>query len=309
MGTTTTATTTMTANSTPTKATTTTTKYRIEMDLLISREVHKFQRVDQWNFAAPACSINLHGDAVVEEYPADNFCAKTKSKSNSNSNSTTTNSTNSNLNFRGLTFGGGSAFHQIPEDNDAPYHRTTVHVLAPSGGKMVWAQSHLHTGGINATLYKNGKSICTTRATYGTTSFHNANVNTTTVNNTTTNVNTTNANTTPTNARDEQNHLVRISSCYDQMMMNNDGNTNTNNNNTGIVVFDKGDVFTTESYYYAGTDDDRFDPSFRSLAAGEHKNVMSMFFTGVILDGTSKFLTKERTSFNLWNDFVHVAGL
>ena len=37
-----------------------TTKYRFEMDLLISKDVGKFKRVDQWNFAAPACSVNLN---------------------------------------------------------------------------------------------------------------------------------------------------------------------------------------------------------------------------------------------------------
>jgi hypothetical protein len=233
-----------------------TTKYRIELDFLVSRDVHKFQRVDQWNFAAPACSININGDAVFEDYPADNFCAKRNSTIHSLSPAFV------------LAYGSGSLFHHVPENNEEPYLRTTVNVPAPSGGKMVWAQSHLHTGGINATLYKNGKIICATETVYGT----NPDV--------------------LTNARDEQNHLVRISSCYDQIQ---DG-----------ISFDAGDVFTTESYYYAGTDDDRFS---KSLVAGEHKNVMSMFFMGVILDGNSKFLIEDRTSVNLWNDFVHVAGL
>ena len=229
-----------------------TTKYRIELDLLVSRDIHKFKRVDQWNFAAPACSININGDGVFEDYPADNYCASSKSSNPA----------------LVLSFGSGSLFHHVPENNQNPYLRTIVHVPAPSGGTMVWAQSHLHTGGINATLYQNGKIICTSEAAYGT----NPDVF--------------------TNARDEQNHLVQISSCYDQIR---DG-----------IAFAAGDVFTTESYYYAGTDDDRFS---NRLVAGEHKNVMSMFFTGVVLDGTSKFLTGARTSFNLWNDFVHVAGL
>jgi len=240
-----------------------TTKYRMELDLLVSRDIDKFKRVDQWNFAAPACSININGDAVFEDYPADNFCAKktpTAHKSSSSSSSSNPASV--------LFFGSGSLYHQVPENNQEPYLRTTVHVQAPSGGTMVWAQSHLHTGGINATLYQNGKILCTSEAVYGT----NPDIF--------------------RNARDEQNHLVKISSCYDQIQ---DG-----------IAFAAGDVFTIESYYYAGTDDDRFSNRF---VAGEHKNVMSMFFTGVVFDGTSKFLTEERTSFNLWNDFVHVAGL
>ncbi len=72
------------------------------------------------------------------------------------------------------------------------------------------------------------------------------------------------------------------------------------------IRFEAGDVFETKSYYYGGTDDDRFSSR---LAAGEHKNVMSMFLTGVVLDGDSKFLSEERTSFSLWNDFVNMAGI
>ncbi len=133
---------------------------------------------------------------------------------------------------------------------------------------MVWAQSHLHTGGINATLYKNGEAICTNEAAYG-------------------------SNLDPTsNARDEQNHLVRISSCYGQI---GDG-----------IRFEAGDVFETKSYYYGRTDDDRF---LSRLAAREHKNVMSMFFTGVVLDGDSKFLAEERTLFGPRNDFINMAGI
>jgi len=233
------------------------TKYRIELDFLVSRDIHKFQRVDQWNFAAPHCSINLKGDAVLEDYAPDNFCAKN-------------NGTTTYIKSLASTLfdGGGSLFHQVPENNEEPYLRTTVNVLAPSGGQLVWAQSHLHTGGVNATLYQNGKILCSTDAVYGTNPDASS------------------------NARDEQNHLVRISSCYDQIQNG--------------IRFEAGDVFTTESYYYGGVDDARFKGD---KAAGEHKNVMTMFFTGVVLDGNSKYLTEERTSFNLWNDFVHVAGL
>lgn len=226
----------------------TTMKYRVELDLLISEDMRAFQRVDQWNFAAPACSINLKGDAILEDYPSDNFCSDSFARYS----------------------GGGSLFHQIPENDEVPYVRTFVNVMAPSGGRMVFAQSHLHTGGVNATLYKNGEIVCATEAEYG-------------------------SNSDPiSNARDEQNHLVRISSCYDQI-----------GKDYGIR-FEAGDVFRTESYYYGGTDDVRFSSK---LAAGEHRNVMSMFFMGVVLDGDSRFTTDDRTSFSLWNDFVHLAGI
>merc|ERR1711907_860585 len=98
-----------------------------------------------------------------------------------------------------------------------------------------------------------------------------------------------------TNARNEQNHLVRITSCYDQLPL--DG-----------IQFEYGDVFMVETFYYAGVDDDRFSNPYQT--AGEHKNSMSMFFTGVVFDGDSEFLTTaKRSSFDLWNDFVHVAGI
>lgn len=223
-----------------------TTKYRVEIDLLISRDISKFKRVDQWNFAAPACAVNLNGDGVFEAYSPDNFCA----------------------NSTGLAIGGGSLFHAVPENDANPYLKTKANVLAPAGGKLVWAQGHLHTGAINVTLLLNGRVVCAANTVYGTDSNEAA------------------------NARNEQNHLVRIGSCYDEI-------------GEGGIRFEEGDVFTTESFYYAGTDDERMSGI---EAAGGHRNVMSMFFTGVDFDGDSEFLTEKRTSFNHWNDFVHIAG-
>jgi len=242
------------------------TKYTIELDILMSKDLHKFKRVDQWNFVAPACSVNVYGKSILEDYPPDNYCSKVNMFSKPPTKKSSKDSLPVELQV--LTTGGGSLFHQIYENNQEPYLQTKVNVMAPAAGKMVWAQSHLHTGGINATLYKNGVPVCTTEAVHGTNEDPS------------------------TNARNEQNHLVRITSCYDQIE---DG-----------IRFDEGDVFTTESYYYAGTDDSRFS---NALAAGEHKNVMSMFFTAVVFEGESEFLMENRTSFNLFNDFVHVAGI
>jgi len=241
--------------------TTTTTKYRIELDLLIAREVRKFRRVEQWSFAAPSCSININGDPVFERYPPDNYCY---TKHNNLGNLST------------LYIGGGSLFHQIPLQplNEDPFVRTALSILAPTGGQLVWVQSHLHTGGVNATLYRNGEIVCATEAVYGTNSDAS------------------------TNARDERGHLIRIASCYDQLP-------------AGGIRFESGDVFVTESYYYGGAiDDDRLvQQQTPGIVGGEHKNVMSMFFTGVVLDGDADFVTMERTSFNLWNNFVPVAGV
>ena len=45
-----------------------TTKYQIQVELLISKEVEKFQHVDLWTISAPACS-------TLKQYPADDFCS------------------------------------------------------------------------------------------------------------------------------------------------------------------------------------------------------------------------------------------
>lgn len=224
-----------------------TTKYQLQVDFLISRDIEKFKRVDYWQFAAPACAVNLNGHAVFEKYPADNYCF---------------NDTHS------LYDGGGSLFHQIIEDDINPYVKTKISVVAPAGGNIVFAQGHFHTGGINATLLLDGDVICSAGAVYGTDSNE------------------------ATNARNEQNHLVLIESCYTEI------------GQTG-VRFDAGAVLTTESFYYGGTDDERF---VGIGAAGEHKNVMSMFGVGVVFDGDADYLTKKRTSFAHWNNFVPIAG-
>mmetsp|Transcript_19615 Transcript_19615/g.40361 ORF Transcript_19615/g.40361 Transcript_19615/m.40361 type:complete len:584 (+) Transcript_19615:17-1768(+) len=256
----------ITTTTTHTRSKPTTTKYTIEVDILVSRDIDKFQRVEQWNFAAPKCSVNVFGDSVLEDYPSDHYCAKVNLLSKPPTKKPSKKSMP--VEVEVLSTGDGALFHQVYENNQEPYLRTAVSVLAPVGGKLVWAQSHLHTGGVNATLYKNGVPICITEALHGTSAVPSS------------------------NARNEQNHLVRITSCYDQI--------------SSGIRFESGDVFTTESYYYAGTDDSRFS---NNLAAGEHKNAMSMFFTTVVMDGDSHFLTEDRTSFNLWNDFVHMAGI
>lgn len=222
----------------------------MEFSFLTSLDISKFKRVDHWTFTAPACSVNLNGDSVFKEEPPDNFCFG-QSKGTV------------------LDSGGGSLFHQVSEDNVNPYVKTKINVVAPTGGKIVWAQAHLHTGGINATLLLNGVVQCTADSVYGT----NSDV--------------------ATNARNEQNHLINIGTCYDEV------------GETGIR-FEEGDIFTTESFYYGGTDDKRMDGVD---SAGEHKNVMSYFGLNVDFDGDTKLLTQKRSSIAFWNNFALNAGL
>mmetsp|Transcript_34637 Transcript_34637/g.81666 ORF Transcript_34637/g.81666 Transcript_34637/m.81666 type:complete len:568 (+) Transcript_34637:215-1918(+) len=227
------------------------TKYRIEIDLLIARDIDKFQRIDNWNFAAPRCVVNLNGDAVFDAYPSDSYCGSSTTK----------------MDF--LVSGGGSLFHNVLENNKEPYQKTAISVVAPTGGVLVFGQSHLHTGGVNETLRLNGEVLCVSETLYGTDPDP------------------------ATNARNEKNHLVQLSSCYDQIPEKG-------------IRFERGDVFTTESVYYAGIDDPRFDGQD---AAGEHRNVMSIFVVAVAFDGDSDYLTRNRTSSNLWNDFLPIADV
>eukprot|EP00751_Fragilariopsis_kerguelensis_P017881 CAMPEP_0170841298 /NCGR_PEP_ID=MMETSP0734-20130129/5094_1 /TAXON_ID=186038 /ORGANISM="Fragilariopsis kerguelensis, Strain L26-C5" /LENGTH=534 /DNA_ID=CAMNT_0011209279 /DNA_START=174 /DNA_END=1778 /DNA_ORIENTATION=- len=224
------------------------TRYQVQADILISRDIGKFHRVDQWTFAAPACFKNLDGKASFNEYALDNYCNDTKLGTE------------------------GSLFHQIEEqEDDQPYVETRISSIAPTSGKIVWAQSHLHTGGVNATLRLNGDIICSTGTTYGTGIDKQSNI------------------------FNEQNHLIKIDSCYDTPIFKDGG-----------IEFKEGDVLTTESIYNGSINDERF-VGYR--AAGEHKNVMSMFFLGVVFDGNTRYAKEKRTSFNGFGDITYSFGL
>jgi len=100
------------------------------------------------------------------------------------------------------------------------------------------AQPHLHTGAVNATFSINGKTMCFADTHYGTDSDET------------------------TNARNEQNHLIMVDSCYDTAWYKNGG-----------IEFDFGDILTSESFYNGASNDDRFVGG----AGGEHQEVMSVF--------------------------------
>merc|ERR1719491_2019651 len=233
------------------KSSRTKTKYRIEVDMTISREIDKFKRVDMWTVTAPACHVNQKGTSIFEKLSPDNFCYH-----------------NTLLPY----FGGASLFHKIDlQNDDDPLVETKMNVIAPASGLIVHGLGHLHTGGVSATLRINGKEVCTTGTTYG------SNTNE------------------KTNARNEQNHLIAIGSCYHTAIYNDGG-----------VRFKEGDVITAESIYNGSINDDRF---VGHGAAGEHKNVMSYFVLGVIFDGNSDWLTEKRNTKKLFNNFVNTAGL
>ena len=232
------------------KSSGTKTKYRIEVDMNISREIDKFKRIDMWTLTAPACHNNQKGVSVFEKEKPDNYCYHNTLP----------------------RAGGGSIFHKIDlQDDDDPLVKTKISMIAPASGLIVWGSGHLHTGGVSSELRINGKEVCTTEATYGTDSNEK------------------------TNARNEQNHLIAMGSCYDTAIYSDGG-----------IRFNEGDVMTAESIYNGSINDDRF---VGHGAAGEHKNVMSFFTMGVIFDGDSDWLTGKRNSASIRNNFVNIAGL
>lgn len=134
-------------------------------------------------------------------------------------------------------------YHQIElQEDDDPHVVTSMSYISQKSGKIVYAQGHLHAGAVNATFSINGNTVCSAETTYGTDPNQR------------------------TNARNEKNHLIDISPCYDTAIYEDGG-----------VEFSKGDILTSESIYYGGINDDRLSYG----AGGEHKNVMSWFFLGV----------------------------
>lgn len=121
---------------TTTDTTTTTTKYRIEIDLLVSRNTGSFKPITFWVLFGPLCG-NKHRDNCVSV-------------------------------LRERT-GGGAPYYHVPEQpNKQPYHKIDASIVSPASGELFHARAHLHAGGVNSTLYLNGESICTSIATHGT---------------------------------------------------------------------------------------------------------------------------------------------
>lgn len=212
----------------------TTTKYRIEIDLLISKDIESFDRVDIWTISAPSCLNEPKGG-----FPRDSACFSKKPKKHA------------------------PPFHHVPAlSTEQPYYKTSLSVETLVNGNILFAQGHLHSGGVNATFLQNGRIICTNTAEYGTDSDPSTNVG------------------------NEQNRLTYLSSCYNQIP-------------TGGIQFEKGDVLTVETYYYGGANHPQYSSN---LSSGDHKNVMSMFFAAVFIEQTVKTFALSRNSIAIWND-------
>jgi len=167
-----------------------------------------------------------------------------------------------------MCMNGGSAHHEVPQQpNEQPYFLAANSFLAPADGTILFGQGHLHTGAVNITLYQNGEIICTNIAEHGT-------------------------NPDPsTNVGNEQNHLIGLSSCYDQIP-------------TGGIRILRGDALLLEAYYHGGTEDARFSSE---LAAGEHLNVMSKLL--LVVDFDPDKISGKKISGAVSNDFSQMKRL
>lgn len=109
-------------------------------------------------------------------------------------------------------------FYNVYRDDTNPVSvsRTTFTVAEDS--EMVYAVGHLHTGGINISMYHNGEHVCTSIPSYGQTEGK---------------------------AGDEKGYLVEMSTCYSM------------DSDTPSLKIKKGDKIDIEGVYWVGSEDPR----------------------------------------------------
>jgi hypothetical protein len=109
-------------------------------------------------------------------------------------------------------------FYGVLRDDENPYTFSRTSFTIEEDAEMVYAVGHLHTGGVNISMYLNNKHICTSYPTYGTMDGV---------------------------AGNEKGYLVKMSTCFRQ------------NNTTPSVTIHRGDNITLEGVYYVGSNDER----------------------------------------------------
>ena len=111
-----------------------------------------------------------------------------------------------------------ATFYAVERNESAPVHRASYELRVPARASVLFAVGHLHVGGLNLSLSLNGRHVCTSVPTYGTT---------------------------PDAPGDELGYLVRMSPCIDA------------NASGAALQLAKGDVLRIEGRYYRGRDDAR----------------------------------------------------
>ena len=109
-------------------------------------------------------------------------------------------------------------FYSVLRDDANPYSFSRSSFVVNEDAEMVYAVGHLHTGGVNISMYLNNKHVCTSYPSYGQTLGL---------------------------AGDEKGYLVKMSPCFRQ------------NSTTPSIQIKKGDTIEIEGVYYVGSHDER----------------------------------------------------
>ena len=110
-------------------------------------------------------------------------------------------------------------YYGVERNDTNPYSVSRTSFTVEEDAEIVYAVGHLHTGGVNISMYVNDEYVCTSYPTYGTD---------------------------PSNtAGNEKGYLVKMSYCFSQ------------NETTPSVKVQKGDTIDIEGIYYVGSNDER----------------------------------------------------
>lgn len=111
-----------------------------------------------------------------------------------------------------------STFYGVERNDENPIAISRSSFTVEEDSSLVYAVGHLHTGGVNISMYLNGAHVCTSYPTYGQTEGK---------------------------AGDEKGYLVAMSPCFRE------------NDQTPSVHIKRGDVVEIEGIYFVGRDDPR----------------------------------------------------
>ena len=109
-------------------------------------------------------------------------------------------------------------YYGVQRNNVNPYSVSRTSFTVEADAEMVFAVGHLHTGGVNISMYLNNKRICTSYPSYGVVEGK---------------------------AGDEKGYLIEMSNCFHQ------------NDTTPSLKIKQGDTVDIEGIYYVGSDDPR----------------------------------------------------
>lgn len=146
--------------------------------------------------------------------------------------------------------------HNVMRNNHQTETVSSATWIEKDGIKLVKAVGHLHTGGINISLYVNDNFVCTSKAIHGTQVGVVGN---------------------------EYDHLVDISPCFDAQGSN-------------VLMINKGDKVRVDSIYYVGDDDDRISPGSGGTHLGVMSYMNMFYVDDIAHADTAKCQNKVSSS-------------